>query len=170
MAQEMLKFKVGDNIVYPTHGVGKITAEETEVIAGSSIELYVITFAENKMIVRVPKFRASTAGLRHLSSKSELQKALAILEKKSEVRAGVMWSKRAQDHEDKINSGNPVEIAKVLRDLHSSDNPEERSYSSRVLYETALNRLIDEYAVSSSITKEQAKQHILDALNNAVVG
>ncbi|MBS0236440.1 MAG: CarD family transcriptional regulator [Proteobacteria bacterium] len=161
------EFSVGDAVVYPAHGVGKITGEETQVIGGITMQLYVITFSEDRMILRVPKTKVEKSGLRHLSSTDELSQVLKILQGQAKIPRRVMWSKRAQEYEAKINSGNPASIAEVVRDLHVNVDDPERSYSERVIYEMALERLIAEYAVAAAISKDDAKKTIIDALSIA---
>jgi CarD family transcriptional regulator len=157
-------FKIGDNVVYPSHGVGIITAEEIEVVGGSEVALYVISFSQDKLIVRVPKARAAKTGLRHLSSDGEIDEALFTLKGKARTSRG-MWSKRAQEYESKINSGSVSLIAEVLRDLHKNVDDPNRSYSEKVIYELALGRFISEYAVSINICKEEAYLKVTTILN-----
>jgi CarD family transcriptional regulator len=157
-------FTIGDSVVYPSHGVGQITAEETQVIAGVEMKLYVITFAKDKMILRVPTSRAVKTGLRHLSTSQELQEVMSTLKSKAKVAKG-MWSKRAQEYENKINSGDVIHIAEVLRDLHRNIDDPERSYSERLIYESALDRLSQEYSAAANIAKDEACTVLLEALN-----
>lgn len=159
-------FSVGDSVVYPSHGVGKITGEEVESIAGMDMSLYVITFANDKMILRVPKSRALKTGLRHLSSSSDFDDMIEILRSKAKSAKG-MWSKRAQEYENKINSGVVSAIAEVLRDLHKNVEDPNRSYSERTIYEAALDRLSDEYSAACSLAKSVANEKIIEILNIA---
>ena len=161
---EISDFKVGDTVVYPSHGVGQIIAEEIQTIAGSDIMLYVISFIKDKMTLRVPKSRAIKTGLRHLTSSTDFEKAIEILKQKAKVAKG-MWSKRAQEYEQKINSGNITLIAEVLRDLHRNVSDNDRSYSERLIYEAALDRLSNEYAASSGIKREAAHEKLVELLD-----
>ncbi|CAL7963015.1 CarD family transcriptional regulator [Alphaproteobacteria bacterium] len=157
-------FSVGDNVVYPTHGVGQIIAEEIQVIAGTGISLYVILFSKDKMTLRVPKSKAVKTGLRHLSSESELQRAMRVLKSKAKFPKG-MWSKRAQEYDSKINSGQVDLIAEVLRDLHRNVDDPDRSYSEKVIYDIALERFAHEYSIAMSLPKDETKTKILSVLN-----
>ena len=153
-----INFKVGDVVVYPTHGVGTITGEEVSTVAGHELQLYIISFNSEKMLLRVPKAKAKGAGLRHLSSENQFDMALEILSSKGKLPKG-MWSKRAQEYEKKINSGDVLAIAEVLRELYRSDT-EDRSYSERVIYDCAIERLANEYSIAKQVTKESAKEEI----------
>lgn len=159
-------FKVGDTVVYPSHGVGKITGEEVQVIAGHEMRLYVISFDKDKMILRVPKNRADKAGLRQLSTSAEFKKAIATLKGKAKVARG-MWSKRAQEYETKINSGSVVAISEVLRDLHRNVDDPNRSYSERMIYESALERFTHEFAAAESIVLDLAAKKVKELLERA---
>lgn len=159
-------FKIGDTVVYPSHGVGRITGEESQIIAGIEMKLYVISFDKDKMILRVPKNRAEKAGLRHLSSTKEFKQALEALQGKAKAAKG-MWSKRAQEYELKINSGNIIAIAEVLRDLHPNVDDPNRSYSERTIYEAAMDRLAHEFAVSSTVDYETAGKQIREMLDES---
>ncbi len=157
-------FKIGDSVVYPSHGVGQITAEEIQVVAGVEISLYVISFTKDKMILRVPKSRAVKTGLRHISSTSDLDSAISVLKGKAKISKG-MWSKRAQEYESKINSGSIISIAEVLRDLHRNVEDPDRSYSEKVIYDLALDRLVNEYSMAVNLDKTNAYSKILAILN-----
>ncbi len=157
-------FDIGDAVVYPSHGVGEITTEETQVIAGEEMSLYVIRFAKDKMILRVPKSRAIKAGLRHLSSDDAFTRVLVVLQDRPRITRG-MWSKRAQEYEGKINSGDVVAIAEVLRDLHKNVDDPERSYSERMIYESALERLVEEYSMTTIINPTEALEKIIYLLD-----
>jgi CarD family transcriptional regulator len=159
-------FNIGDAVVYPSHGVGTITSEEVEVIAGIEMKLYVIKFSEDKMLLRVPKSRALKAGLRHLSSKELFGEVISTLKSRAQTARG-MWSKRAQEYETKINSGDPLMIAEVLRDLYRNADDPERSYSERTIYEMALERLTHEYAAAHSCSNQEAESTILQILDDA---
>ena len=140
-----LEFTLNDFIVYPAHGVGKIISIEEQEIAGSVLELYVIIFEKDKMTLRVPTNKAEEVGMRSLSSPDMVSQALTTLKGKPKVKRA-MWSRRAQEYEQKINSGDLLAIAEVVRDLHRNDEQREQSYSERQLYEAALDRLTREVA------------------------
>ena len=142
-------FVVDQFVVYPSHGVGKITAIEEQEIAGISMELFVIDFAKDKMTLRVPTAKATSVGMRSLASPDLVSKAMATLRGRARVKRA-MWSRRAQEYEQKINSGDLIAIAEVVRDLHRKDDQREQSYSERQLYEAALERLTREIAVVDS--------------------
>ena len=158
-------FQVGDFVVYPTHGVGKITSEETDKYGGIQVTVYVIIFENNNMILRIPKSRANKVGLRTLCSSQFLNKALDILAgRKTKLNKG-MWSKRVQQYESKINSGNVVAIAEVIKELHSNVEKSERSYSEKIIYNDALERLAGEYAATCNVKLSDAINKINDKLN-----
>jgi len=164
-------FAVGDDVVYPSHGVGRITAEEEQNIAGNNMHLYVIEFADEKkkiMTLRVPKRRATESGLRPLCTKEKLKQAVDELRKKPKTNRG-MWSRRAQDYEAKIHSGDPVAIAKVLRDLHKNVDDPERSFSERKIYDLAMERLVNEYAATHGFNYEDARSKLVDILDESVI-
>lgn len=166
MAQKETKFEIGHRVVYPAHGVGEITNEETQVVGGQELRLLVISFSKEKMILRVPVHRARNT-LRHLSSKDEVKEALKILQGRAKVARG-MWSRRAQEYELKINSGNITAIAEVVRDLHKNVDDPDRSYSERMIYEAALERLAGEFAAVDGIEVAIATTKITNALRNLV--
>jgi CarD family transcriptional regulator len=148
-------FKIGDHVVYPAHGVGVVQGVEMQEVAGSSLELYVITFDHEKMTLRVPTRKAKTAGLRSLAEGNVVSQALTTLKGRARVKR-TMWSRRAQEYEAKINSGDLISIAEVVRDLHRSDSQPEQSYSERQLYESALDRMAREVAAIECIDREAA--------------
>lgn len=160
------EFKVNDSVVYPSHGVGMIINEEAQVVAGVEIKCLVITFEKDKMTLKVPVNRAEKAGLRHLSSSEDIQKALITLRGKAKVEKG-MWSKRAQKYEEKIYSGNVVYIAEVLRDLYRNVDDPNRSYSERMIYESAFQRFINEYAAAGNIAVDEASKQVREMLEEA---
>lgn len=162
MSQEV-KFTVSDNVVYPTHGVGQIIDEEVEIIAGMEVKVFVIYFEKDKMKLRVPVKRASSI-LRKLSSKKQIDEVISVLQSRAKVSRG-MWSRRAQEYEGKINSGNINYVAEVVRDLHKNVKDPERSYSERVIYESALNRLVGEIAAIENIETKSAEEKIIDVLS-----
>jgi len=135
----------GDYVVYPTHGVGKVERIAVEEIAGHKLELIHITFEENRMTLRVPVAKARTAGLRKLATRKMFDEALAILKGRARIKR-TMWSRRAQEYEAKINSGDPLSIAEVVRDLHRNAGQPDQSFSERQIYEAAMERLAAELA------------------------
>lgn len=162
MAEE-LKFEVGNQVVYPAHGVGKITDEETQTVGGYEVRVYVISFTKDKMTLRVPVNRAASAGLRHLSTKEDIKKVILILKMRPKSIRG-MWSRRAQEYEAKINSGNITSIAEVVRDLHKNVDDPDRSYSERMIYESALGRLVGEYAAIENLDIDKATEALVSNL------
>lgn len=156
-------YKVGDFVVYPTHGVGKITGEETQEIGGHTLKLLVISFEKDKMTLRVPVTRAEAAGLRNISSLDQIEKAFTTLKGRAKAGRG-MWSRRAQEYEAKINSGCLISVAEVVRDLHKNVDQSERSYSERMIYETAFSRVVGELAAAKKIDVTKATAKILDVL------
>jgi CarD family transcriptional regulator len=163
---EKSEFHNGDYVVYPTHGVGKIDLIERQSIAGLDLELIVIRFEKEKMTLRVPTQKAKIAGLRKLSSHQQMDIALATLKGRSRI-SRAMWSRRAQEYEAKINSGDPVSIAEVVRDLHRNAGQSDQSYSERQIYEAALERLARELAAVERIERDAAAQRLEDVLKAA---
>jgi CarD family transcriptional regulator len=159
-------FNEGDYVVYPTHGVGKVASIERQRIAGHELELFVITFDRDRMTLRVPVPKARMSGLRKLSTRSVMDDALGKLRGRAKVKRA-MWSRRAQEYEAKINSGDPVSIAEVVRDLHRNANQPDQSYSERQIYEAALERLAAELAAVEQIAAEQATQKLEKLLDAA---
>ncbi len=158
-----VKFKKGDYVVYAAHGLGQIEGIETQKIGGMDIELYSIAFEKDRMRLKVPLFKAKSAGLRKISSTGCMDNAMETLKGKSRVRR-IMWSRRAAEYETKINSGDPVAIAEVLRDLKRSNDDTEQSYSERQIYESALGRLAREVAALQKMTEEDAIEHLEDVM------
>ncbi|MBT3557790.1 MAG: CarD family transcriptional regulator [Rhodospirillales bacterium] len=142
---EQLAFKPGDFVVYPTHGVGKVESIETSVIAGEKLKLFVISFDRDRMTLRVPIGKVEVAGLRKLSSRKRMENAMITLKGRARVKR-TMWSRRAQEYEAKINSGDPISIAEVVRDLHRNVGQPDQSFSERQIYEAARDRLACEVA------------------------
>jgi len=157
------EFRPNDFVVYPAHGVGKIVSIEEREIAGMQLELFVISFEKDKMTLRVPTDKATQVGMRSLSSPDIVSKALATLKGKARVKRA-MWSRRAQEYEQKINSGDLLAIAEVVRDLHRTDDQREQSYSERQLYEAALERLTREVAAVSGLDEAGAQRQVGDVL------
>ena len=158
-----VQFKVNDRVVYPAHGVGEIIAEEKEIVGGTEIVVFVISFPKDKMILRVPVHRTEATGLRPLCSSTEVKKVINILQSRPKPSRG-MWSRRAQEYEGKINSGSIVSVAEVVRDLYKNVDDPDRSYSERVIYEAALGRLAGEYAAVASIDDKKAEAFLIDVL------
>lgn len=152
-------FKANEFVVYPAHGVGQILAIEEQEIAGAKLELFVISFMKDKMTLRVPTAKVANVGMRKLSEPALVKKALETLKGRARVKR-TMWSRRAQEYEAKINSGDIVAIAEVVRDLYRSESQPEQSYSERQLYEAALDRLSREIAVVQHSTETEAIKEI----------
>ena len=159
----VVTFNSGEYVVYPTQGVGKVTNIAKQTIAGSEMELLVVNFDKDKMTLRVPMSKLEQVGLRKISDELTMKEAIATLKGKPRVKK-VMWSRRAQEYENKINSGNPIAVAEVIRDLHRSENLADQSYSERQIYEHALERLASEVAVCDNITLEEANKKLLDTI------
>ncbi len=151
-----MEFAQDDYVVYPTHGVGRVEAIEKEIVAGTEMEMFVIHFAKDKMTLRVPTSKADSVGMRCLSSPAIVGKAMTTLKGRARVKRA-MWSRRAQEYEQKINSGDLISIAEVIRDLHRNDEQREQSYSERQLYEAALERLTREVAAVDGVEEEKAQ-------------
>ena len=159
-------FKTNEHIVYPAHGVGQIVAIEEQEIAGMKLELYVIVFEKDKMTLRVPMAKAEQVGMRKLAEDDTVDKSLEIIKGRARVKR-TMWSRRAQDYEAKINSGDLIAISEVVRDLHRASSQPEQSYSERQLYEAALDRMAREISAVSKITETEAIRRIEDSLNKS---
>jgi CarD family transcriptional regulator, regulator of rRNA transcription len=156
-------FKTNEFIVYPAHGVGQILAIEEQEIAGAKLELFVITFIKDKMTLRVPTAKIASVGMRKLAEPPLVKRALETLKGRARIKR-TMWSRRAQEYEAKINSGDIVAIAEVVRDLYRSETQPEQSYSERQLYEAALDRLSREIAAVQKVTETEAVKEIEAAL------
>lgn len=156
-------FSPNEYVVYPAHGVGQIVSIEEQEIAGLTLELFVISFEKDKMTLRVPTAKATEVGMRSLSSPDVVKKALETLKGKARVKRA-MWSRRAQEYEQKINSGDLIAIAEVVRDLHRADDQREQSYSERQLYEAALERLTRELAAVNDMDEVGAQKRVDDVL------
>jgi CarD family transcriptional regulator len=164
MTAENVPFAAGDLVVYPSHGVGKITAIETQEIAGHTLSVFVVTFDKDRMTLRVPLGKAKASGLRKLSSQKEMEAALAKLRGRSRAKR-TMWSRRAQEYQAKIASGDPASIAEVVRDLFRNSSQPEQSYSERQIYQAALDRLVREVAAVESIDELTATQRVEQLLS-----
>jgi CarD family transcriptional regulator len=160
------EFSAGDFVVYPTHGVGKIVGIEEQEISGHELQLFVIKFETEKMTLRVPIQKAKVSGLRRLSSRPQMDLAVSTLRGRSRVNRA-MWSRRAQEYAAKINSGDPISIAEVVRDLHRNAGQPDQSYSERQIYEAALERLVRELAAVEKIDHNAATQRLEEVLQAA---
>lgn len=159
----IVSFNSGDYVVYPTHGVGKISDISKQTISGSELELLVVNFDKDKMTLRIPMAKVPSVGLRKISEPDTMSEALETLKGKPKIKK-LMWSRRAQEYENKINSGNPVSVAEVVRDLYREENLAEQSYSERQIYEQAFDRLASEVAVCDNISVEEANKKLLSLL------
>ena len=157
-------FRKGDFVVYPTHGVGKVMGIESQEISGHSLQVIIILFDKDRMTLRVPVAKAKNSGLRKLSSKKVMETALQTLKGRSRVKRA-MWSRRAQEYEAKINSGDLVSIAEVTRALFRADDQPEQSYSERQIFEAASSRLARELAAMEKTDEKAALGKILVILN-----
>ena len=153
------KYKVNEYVVYPSHGVGKITDILEQEIAGMKLELYVIYFEEDKMTLRVPTNKVESTGMRAISDTNLIDEAFTILKSNAKVKK-TMWSRRAQEYETKINSGDIIALSEVVRDLHRNPSQSEQSYSERQLYESALDRLAKEVSRARGIKEVEAVTNI----------
>ena len=162
-----VEYNVGDYVVYPAHGVGQVKGIETQTIGGMNVDLYTIAFDKDRMRLKIPVMKAQNAGLRKISSTDRMKDAIETLQGKSKVRR-TMWSRRAQEYETKINSGDPVSIAEVLRDLKRSNDDQEQSYSERQIYQSALKRLAREMAAVKSITEIKATAQLEEMLGGPI--
>ncbi|TNF58734.1 MAG: CarD family transcriptional regulator [Rhodobacteraceae bacterium] len=160
-----LEFRPNEYVVYPAHGVGRIISIEEQEVAGLKLELFVISFEKDKMTLRVPTHKATEVGMRSLSSPDVITKAMSTLKGKAKVKRA-MWSRRAQEYEQKINSGDLISIAEVVRDLHRTDDQREQSYSERQLYEAALERLTREVAAARGGDEIAAAKQVDDVLTS----
>ena len=159
-----LKFKTNEFVVYPAHGVGKIVSIEEQTIAGAKLELYVVDFLKEKMRLRVPTAKCESYGMRKLAEKPVIEHSLKILKGRARVKR-TMWSRRAQEYEAKINSGDLIAVSEVVRDLFRSDRQPEQSYSERQLYEAALDRMAREIAAVKKVPDEEAVSEIEQILD-----
>jgi CarD family transcriptional regulator len=162
-------FKTNEWIVYPAHGVGRIVGIEEQEIAGMSLELFVITFEKDKMTLRVPTGKSASVGMRKLAEEGILRRAMETLKGRARIKR-TMWSRRAQEYEAKINSGDLVAIAEVVRDLYRSESQPEQSYSERQLYEAALDRMAREIAAVEKLDERGAVQRITEVLAKSAKG
>jgi CarD family transcriptional regulator len=160
------EFEVGSWVVYPAHGVGRLDGIDSFDINNEKVEFFVVSFAKNNLVVRLPVKKAIDSGLRHIFSKKDFDTAIEILSQKAR-RKRTMWSKRAQEYEAKINSGDPVAIAEVIRDLYRNGNESTQSFSERQIYQNALDRFARELAIIESVDDESAAKKIETILQAA---
>jgi CarD family transcriptional regulator len=158
-----LSFKVGELVVYPAHGVGKITAIEEQEIAGSKLELYIVDFEREKLRLKVPTNRAEQKGMRRLADRGLIEHAMKVIRGRARIKR-TMWSRRAQEYDAKINSGDLIAVAEVVRDLYRSDRQPEQSYSERQLFEQALFRMARELAAVRKIDDDQSIKELSEFL------
>jgi CarD family transcriptional regulator len=153
------EFRTGEHIVYPAHGVGQIVRIEHQEVAGIKLELYVVAFEKDKMTLRVPVPKAKAVGMRKLADETTVEKSLETVRGRARIKR-TMWSRRAQEYEAKINSGDLLSIAEVVRDLYRSEAQPEQSYSERQLYEAALDRMSREIAAVEGTSETEAIRQI----------
>ncbi len=156
-------FKVGELVVYPAHGVGKITNVEEQEIAGIKLELYIVDFEKEKLRLKVPTNRAEQKGMRHLADRSMIEQAMKVIRGRARIKR-TMWSRRAQEYDAKINSGDMIAVSEVIRDLYRSDRQPEQSYSERQLFEQALARFARELAAVRKVDEDQCIKELEDFL------
>ncbi len=161
-----LEFSVGHKVVYPAHGVGGIEAVEEQAIGGMAFTVYVVKFEKDKMILRIPVKTATKSGLRKLCTVDDLKRVRLTLRGKARTSRG-MWSRRAKEYESKINSGNILSLAEVVRDLHKNIDDPDRSYSERMIYENALNRLVGEVAAIENLDHSEAVHNVVSTIASA---
>jgi len=158
-----LSFKIGELVVYPAHGVGKISAIEEQEIAGSKLELYIVDFEREKLRLKVPTNRAEQKGMRRLADRGLIEHAMKVIRGRARIKR-TMWSRRAQEYDAKINSGDLIAVAEVVRDLYRSDRQPEQSYSERQLFEQALLRMARELAAVRKIDDDQSVKELSEFL------
>ena len=158
-SQQRVGFKTGEYIVYPAHGVGQIVSIEEQEVAGLTLELFVISFEQDKLTLRVPVAKIKSVGMRKLAEEDVVKKALDTVTGRARIKR-TMWSRRAQEYEAKINSGDLNAISEVVRDLYRSDDQPEQSYSERQLFEQAMDRMSREIAAVNRLTLTEAVQLI----------
>ncbi len=164
--ESTLEFKVGDYVVYPKHGVGQVQGIEKEIIGGHKLDLVVVSFDTDRMTLRVPTNKLEKSGMRKMSSRKLMNNAITTLKGRARVTRAI-WNHRAQQYQAKIDSGDPVSIAEVVRDLHRNVDQPGRSFSERQIYEVAFERLASEFAVVEHINKEKAMEKLDDVLLTA---
>jgi CarD family transcriptional regulator len=159
-------FKTNEWIVYPAHGVGRIVGIEEQEIAGMSLELFVITFEKDKMTLRVPTGKSTSVGMRKLAEEGVVKRAMETLKGRARIKR-TMWSRRAQEYEAKINSGDPASIAEVVRDLYRNAGQADQSYSERQIFQAAMDRLVREFAAVEKIDEATATKKLEELLQAA---
>lgn len=162
-APKKIVFKIGELVVYPAHGVGKITNVEEQEIAGIKLELYIVDFEKEKLRLKVPTNRAEQKGMRHLADRSLIEQAMKVIRGRARIKR-TMWSRRAQEYDAKINSGDLLSVAEVVRDLYRSDRQPEQSYSERQLFEQALARFARELAAVRKVDEDQCIRELEEYL------
>ena len=162
-APKKINFKTGELVVYPAHGVGRITNIEEQEIAGVKLELYIVDFEKEKLRLKVPTNRAEQKGMRHLADRSLIEQAMKVIRGRARIKR-TMWSRRAQEYDAKINSGDVIAVAEVIRDLYRSDRQPEQSYSERQLFEQALARFARELAAVRKVDEDQCIRELEDFL------
>jgi CarD family transcriptional regulator len=163
VAPKVQAFKIGELVVYPAHGVGRVSNVETQEIAGTSLELYIVDFEKEKLRLKVPTNRAEQKGMRHLADRAMIEQAMKVIRGRARIKR-VMWSRRAQEYDAKINSGDLIAVAEVVRDLYRSERQPEQSYSERQLFEQALARFARELAAVRKIDDDQCIKELEDFL------
>ena len=166
MPKDNNDFLTGDFVVYPSHGVGRILSLENQQIAGYDLKVFVISFEKDRMTLRLPVGKARSAGLRRLSTPTEMKAALAKLRGRTRAKR-TMWSRRAQEYEAKINSGDPASIAEVVRDLYRNAGQADQSYSERQIFQAAMDRLVREFAAVEKIDEATATKKLEELLQAA---
>lgn len=159
-------FTCGNHVIYPAHGVGKIQSIENIEVGNHNIEMFVISFDKDRMKLRLPVAKAKSAGLRPVSTTKEMANAINSLKSRGRVRR-TMWSRRAQEYEAKINSGSPVSLAEVVRELYRTPSQPEQSYSERQVYQNAIQRLASELAVVENTDTDNAIEKVEKILEAA---
>jgi CarD family transcriptional regulator len=162
-APKKMSFKVGELVVYPAHGVGKISNIEEQEIAGIKLELYIVDFEKEKLRLKVPTNRAEQKGMRHLADRMMIEQAMKVIRGRARIKR-TMWSRRAQEYDAKINSGDMISVAEVIRDLYRSERQPEQSYSERQLFEQALARFARELAAVRKVDEDQCIKELEDFL------
>ena len=163
MPAKKLDFKTGQYVVYPTQGVGKLLRVEEQTIGDQKIKMMVIDFERNHMTLRVPLDRAEISGLRPLTSVRKLDEAIQSAKGKAGAKR-MIWARRAAQYEENINSGDPMRLAEVVRDLQRRTATDTMTFSARQLYLRALERMAQEFAILHKMDLEAASEKIEDIL------
>ena len=165
MSPKKVEFKIGETVVYPKHGVGEITQIESMEVASIKTMFYVVKMEQSKLTIRVPLDKQEDVGLRKISSKKVINDVFEILMLKPKIRR-IMWSRRAQEYETKIFSGDPILISEVVRDLFRKNTQAEQSYSERQMFQVAIERLAREVAAVEKTDYFQSTEKIETVLRN----